>query len=209
MCWASTSSAPGPEILGVELAVVDRVERGAGFEIFEAVAGDDRRLRSARRAGGWRGRCAAAGATIPWARPSGRRGRRRPSRCRGRGWRSRRGRAACPPPSPPRPCAAPPARGCRDGCRSAAPCRSPPTGPGRSARRGCACCRRRASSCAARSAPSPRARHGGRNGRPRECGSSGIRIDEVRLGARIAGDDVDQRPCRHRERASCDRRRGR
>ena len=53
-------------------------------------------LRSARRGGGWRGRCAGAGASCPWARPSGRRGRRRPSRCRGRGWRSRPGRAACP-----------------------------------------------------------------------------------------------------------------
>ena len=31
----------GAENLGVELAIVDRVERGARFEIFEAVAGDD------------------------------------------------------------------------------------------------------------------------------------------------------------------------
>ena len=35
----------GPEHLGIELAVVDGVERGAGFEIFEAVAGDDDALR--------------------------------------------------------------------------------------------------------------------------------------------------------------------
>ena len=34
----------GAEILGVELAVVDRVERGARLEIFEAVAGDDHAL---------------------------------------------------------------------------------------------------------------------------------------------------------------------
>ena len=31
----------GAEGLGVELAVVDRVQCGAGFEIFEAIAGDD------------------------------------------------------------------------------------------------------------------------------------------------------------------------
>ena len=31
----------GAEDFGIELAVVDRVQRGAGFEIFEAVAGDD------------------------------------------------------------------------------------------------------------------------------------------------------------------------
>ena len=35
----------GAEDFGVELAGVDRVERGAGLEIFEAVAGDDHALR--------------------------------------------------------------------------------------------------------------------------------------------------------------------
>ena len=34
----------GAENLGVELALVDRVERGARLQIFEAVAGDEDRL---------------------------------------------------------------------------------------------------------------------------------------------------------------------
>jgi hypothetical protein len=49
---ASTSSVPGRKFSGSEFAVVDRVDGGASFEIFEAIAGHDPRLRSARRAGG-------------------------------------------------------------------------------------------------------------------------------------------------------------
>ena len=43
-CWASTSSAPGRKISGSSSPVLDRVERGARLEIFEAVAGDEDRL---------------------------------------------------------------------------------------------------------------------------------------------------------------------
>ena len=86
----------GAEDLRVELAVVDGVERRAGLEILEAVAGDDDALARLVEP--------VVGAADPLqqpraalrARPSARRGRRRPSRCRGRGWRSRPARAACP-----------------------------------------------------------------------------------------------------------------
>ena len=119
ICWASTSIAPGRKISGIELARLDRVESGPGLEIFEAVAGDEDRLGGLVEP--------VVGAADPLeqarralrARPSGRPGRRRPSRLRGRGWRCRPGRAACRRPSPPRPCAAPRATASRGGSRSA------------------------------------------------------------------------------------------
>ena len=59
----------------------DRQPRGGGnpgnASVFVMLSGAERdcraraRLRKVRRGGGWRGRSAAAAATIPWARPSG------------------------------------------------------------------------------------------------------------------------------------------
>ena len=142
-----------PEILGVELAVVDGVERRAGLEIFEAVAGHDRAFAGLVEA--------MVGAADPLEKAGRSLGRAHlhdevdvapvdteveaGGRDESAQLARRHGRLDLAPSF----------------LRQAAvmdadrqrPCRSPPRDPGRSARQGCACCRRRALSCAARSAP--------------------------------------------------------
>ena len=158
----------------------------------------------ARRAGGWRGRSAAAGATSPWAPPSARRSRYRPSRRRDRGWRSRRARAARP-----RAIAA-------STLRRASTDRLPwwmPIGSvsslivpqlledqlGEAARvaedeRGAVCARSAASRCGDRVIP---------NGRPTGCLFLGEQDRQVGLGAGIA--DRPGRPARYRRPARASR----
>ena len=113
----------GAEGLGIELAVVDRVERGAGLEIFEAVAGHDDALARLVEP--------VVGAADPLQQPRAALGRAHlhdqvdvaPVDAEVEAGGGDQPAQLARPPSPPRPCAAPPAPGCRGGCRSAATCR--------------------------------------------------------------------------------------
>ena len=111
-CAAPARRGRPGEAVAVELARLDRLRAARHSSTSKRLAGTSMRG-SARRGGGWRGRCAASAGSRPWARPSGSRDRHCPSRCRDRARRSPLPPAGCRPPSPPRPYGAARRRGCR------------------------------------------------------------------------------------------------